>query len=367
LHSVFNLPIRPLLACEKPVIPKTVIAAEVIIIDEISMVRSDYFSGIIRCIELAEKYTGPKRIVVLGDFFQLPPVITPQDRSVLTNAWPGEDCNQLCFNMTAWDRCDFTCIELTENVRSVDKLHSDNLKRMRVGDTGCFDFYNHNTSESKLEAITLCAKKSTANEINDYYIDKLTSKAISFKAICEGEFPKYKMMAPPIVTLKEGMRVMAVCNSINGYKNGSLGTIKRISLAGIEVDFDEGFTTIVNPFTWEEKRLRVVDDTLEEYCIGKYKQIPLIPAYAITIHKSQGATFDAVNIYTDVFQEGMLYVAFSRCKSSSKIWIDKPLWKGVSLASIAVKQFYVDKGMLDEAILFNDILGDDYRELYNNE
>ena len=273
LHSVFNLPIRPLMSYEETIVPNAIIAAEVIIIDEISMVRPDYFNGVIRCIEMAIEKCNPKRIVVIGDFFQLPPVVTPYDRKVLANAWPGEDCSGLCFTTRAWERCHFCYIELTENVRSVDKLHTENLKRMRV---------------------------------------------------------------------------MSVCNSINGYKNGSTGIIERINDEGIKVAFDKGIKRLVTPCTWEEKRLCVVNNNIIEKVEGWYKQIPLIPAYAITIHKAQGATFDSVNIFTDVFLEGMLYVAFSRCRSAANIWIDKPLCEGVLLASKVVKQFYSKNGMLQK-------------------
>lgn len=321
LHRAFHAPLEPSINTKVNKVPKAVKSADTIIIDEISMCRIDLFEFVMRTISLAEtKMRTNKQVIVVGDFFQLSPVVTNQDREILSQAYPESE-KFYCFESKLWADRNFKIINLEIMMRQNDPILIQELNKARKGDVSCINFFNKRVTWDKdPQGITLCATNKEADKINKEEIDKLKGKLYKFKAGVTGNFTKSEYPTLETLSLKLGMRVMTIRNG-KGYLNGSLGYVNDISSEQITVELDNGKFVDIGVETWENLEYTTTQEIdewgnkelkLETSTIGKFIQFPLKPAYAITMHKSQGQTFEKVNLIPYSFAAGQLYVALSR-------------------------------------------------------
>ncbi|SCX09513.1 UvrD-like helicase C-terminal domain-containing protein [Lachnospiraceae bacterium YSD2013] len=277
---------------------------DLLIVDEVSTLDRQILWHLVKCLcKLEER----PQIIFSGDFFQLPPVCS--------KCYP--------FQSRLWPGFHFKPCVLTEVVRQSDPEYIDMLEKAMYGDASCIDYFNSASSKTRINgAITICATNKRVEEINNEAIGNVAGKEVSFMTIGEvdrADFTRFK--AKKTLVVKQGMRVMTLVNSCSGkYRNGSLGTIVKIGRAYIKVHMDND--NIV-AFYRESYWLPNIDESEDDVIV---KQFPLCPAYAITIHKSQGQTFDAVNI--DAFgcwEAGQLYVALSRARDIKNVYLTAPI------------------------------------------
>ena len=289
--------------------------ADILVIDEISMLGKRFMPYLYNCLEAA----GHKiQLIMIGDFFQLPPVK-----------------DDYAFKSAYWNLLRLNPCVLHEVVRQKDEELVRNLNRMRYGDAGCIPYFMTHSSPTAFEdQITICAKNDSVNRINQLRLDQLKGAAYTFAAQCsessfDGEIPAEKDLI-----LKEGARVMATVND-KDFCNGSLGTVTNLQCDSIDVLFDNGKEITLFRRSFETGKL---DQNGRKKAIW---QFPLRLAYAITIHKSQGQTFKYVNIDgSSCFAPGQLYVAVSRAESIDHIHFMSPIQKSSIIADCSVKHFY---------------------------
>lgn len=177
--------------------------------------------------------------------------------------------------------------------------------------------------------------------INRKETSKISKPAREYLAIVDGNFPQNKKMTEDSLILKEGMRVMTVCNDKDKkYRNGSLGTVEKLYQDSVVVKIDGGDSVKIVPYTCIAKKPKYKDGKIIEEYEGTFTQLPLRVAYASTIHKVQGITLDCANIDPDVFESGMLYVAMGRCRSIKDVHLMQPISREAIYSSVKVKEFY---------------------------
>ena len=345
-HRAFKIPIKPLAPNEgteaKP--PKTVDNANVVIVDEVSMLRFDVAQFVFET--LLQSAHNKKTVVFTGDFYQLPPVIGEKDESVLKALWSkSELAGGFAFQSTFWEKCNVQTLALNEIVRQSDKDFSDALEKVRRGDFAGVKWIASNSATAPIDgAISLFATNKKAREVNESKLKTLKGKAFFSEAVFEGKATEKDFNGEKLFKCKRGSRVMSVVNAQDdeGYRNGSLGVVTDFDVDGemVTVDFDEIGLTVIKPYTWEVKDYTLEKGKLKEKTVGEITQIPLKLSDAVTIHKSQGQTFDAVNLSPYAFADGQLYVALSRCKSAGGVYFLESPKKRFLKCSDAVKTFY---------------------------
>ncbi len=335
--------------------PKALKAAQVVVIDEVSMVRIDLFERVMKMIYRAEQESCPKQVVLVGDFFQLPPVVTNEDRDMLLAFYPGNH-GGWAFMSRYWQGFQLIPHILKEVVRQRDPELVDMLNRARQGDAGCVDYFNGRSKSSREycpdDAIFLCPSNNLAKRINKEHLEALDEKIKTFIASRKGEVKDSDMrLVEEKLELAEGARVMSLVNEAEGrYVNGSMGYVIGFGEdCTVRVLFDNGQVCEIEPKTWEINKPSIVPgvdefgmpaDRVENEKIGEFTQVPLKLAYAVTIHKSQGLTFDKVVVGTNVFAPGQLYVALSRCTSADGLTVTPKIDPGRLRANREVVDFY---------------------------
>lgn len=344
IHRTFKAPIGPILQ-EPREVSDIVREAEIIIIDEISMCRCDLFDYVAKTIVKAENMQPnkpKKQLIVVGDFYQLPPVITDQDREVL------EIAEGFAFQADMWGHFDFATVVLTEVVRQNDVDFVTNLNGVRKGDTSCLAWINANAAKKENEGIHLCATNKTAADINNRAMRSLKGRIKKYTAIEQGEVTESDRATAQELSLKVDTRVMMLINDKEDrFQNGSLGTIEELDRDFLVIRLDNGKTVNVERYTWEITKYEIVTDSsgkkkLEQKIIGTFTQFPVKIAYAITIHKSQGQTYDSANLHPSCFAAGQLYVALSRVKSMKGLHLVAPIKDDYLITSQSVLDFYGD-------------------------
>lgn len=336
IHRFFNFKsgvIAPSQEQKKPVTPsfsKLIKSLKTIIIDEISMVRADVFEAIdIRLRKAMENNLpfGGLQIILVGDFFQIPPVALPKDKKYL--GYCGFS-NYFCFNTNAWKNGRFTVKNLTEVHRKEGESHEfmQALNAIREGSKAqvYLDFFN-NRYQVKLSGtpVVLCTTNKKADEINELELAKLKTRSFICKSTSLAQkgnrLKPTDLPMPSSSTFKVGARVMSISNNeADGYMNGNLGTIINICEDSITVDFDLiDKPIIVKRKTWKIHKYQYNSKTKSVISkeIGEFKQFPIKLAWAVTIHKAQGQTLDNVilDLGKGTFDHGQLYVALSRVRS----------------------------------------------------
>lgn len=330
-------------------VPKLIQNAERIIIDEISMCRMDVFDYVADTIS-EEVYNNfirslegrPLQIILVGDFFQLPPVVRTtaaegnSDKEILNAKYRCDIGKAYCFQSPGWDTLDIKTHELTEIMRQKDVGFCDALNKIRIGDPSGIDFINKNCDHSPFQPdrITLCGTNRNADAINDAMLQRNPNEKITFQWDIESkiQYPDSYLKNVQCVknlTLCKGARVICIANNPSAV-NGQMGEVTYVGEDHVRVKWDGGEENRVDAYEWEIARQELKEGKdgkkeIKRSVVLKISQLPLKIAYAITIHKSQGETLPAANIMTDTFETGHLYTALSRCADVHKMRLRRQL------------------------------------------
>lgn len=308
VHKAFELPSCVQLDTEVTSIPKMLKNIKTLIIDEISMVRADVFEKVMSILQFAESQSERIRIIVVGDFSQLPPVTTTADAAMLKTLYPSLK-GYHAFDSQKWDEANFEKIVLHKIMRQDDADFIEHLNGIKYGKYDDIEWFNLNACPfASRNPVYLCSKRKTVDDFNQSAIQKYSKDHLltTYNAECNGVLPT-DLPCPRKLTLGVGVRVMTICNEKN-YKNGMVGTVKELTEDKVVIKFDNGKTATVKRKTFE----------LENGT--SYTQFPLLLAYAITVHRAQGSTFEHVALICDgCFEAGQLYCLLSRCPSLENI------------------------------------------------
>ena len=333
---------------------------DLLVIDEISMVRADLLDAVsdVLCrIRHDERPFGGVQVLLIGDLQQLAPVTTDDEWTVLRNYYP----TPYFFSSHALVQTDFTYIELKTVYRQEDQQFVNLLNRVRSGqmDARTLAVLN-NRFQPRFQPkegedwITLVTHNYQARQLNDRHMEALPTAPVTYKARISGEFPQMSFPTEEELTLKVGAQVMFCKNDPSiekAFFNGKIGRVEALTDDSVTVvcrthddstDTDHWQRITVSSLTWENTRY--VSDAatgqIREERIGSFAQIPLRTAWAITIHKSQGLTFDRAIINAGrAFSYGQVYVALSRCRSLNGLVLSTPISSDVVMVDPEVLQF----------------------------
>lgn len=343
LHSFFHLPFKPLLP-DDPELQirnlrqrlkhtaeqqKLIRELELIVIDEVSMVRADIIDFIDKVLRLYSgrfrEPFGGKQLLLVGDIFQLEPVVTSDMRDIFRDLYP----NLYFFSAKVFRDFALVPIELRKVYRQSDSLFIGMLDRMRLGAVSAEDISLLNSrvdpeasspERQKEFTMTLAPKRDTVDAINTSRLGRLKRKLHTFHGEIRDKFPENSLPVPLVLELKVGAQVVFVRNDPEKrWVNGTIGKIHSISENSLEVELENGQIHTITREVWENVSYRYDKETkkIDEEVLGTFTQYPLRLAWALTIHKSQGLTFPRVIIDLEggAFAAGQAYVALSRCQS----------------------------------------------------
>lgn len=304
IHTAFELHPTLQLPDEIATIPKMLHNINTLIVDEISMVRIDLFDKMMQILKFAESKGQKIRLIFVGDIGQIGPTTSKSDTPMLKILYPGTK-GYYAFNSDKWADANFEKIILYKIKRQKDAELIEHLNGIRFGRIEDINWFNLNVSPfTSANPIFICSRRNTVDEFNRSAIEEYKKDHILFTydAIYDTSLPE-TLPCPETLSIGVGVRVMTICNNKN-FKNGMVGTVKSLDDTKVVIRFDNGKTATVKRQTF----------TLENGT--QYSQFPLILAYAITIHRAQGSTYEHVVLICDgMFQANMLYTALSRCTS----------------------------------------------------
>jgi ATP-dependent exoDNAse (exonuclease V) alpha subunit len=316
-------------------------ALRVLIIDEVSMVRADILDCVDTFLQSAKGNSSPfggVQVIFIGDLYQLPPVLRKEEIAEFTKRYASgyffsaEVIKRLMSDlMGGWNY-----VELTQIFRQSDELFIDLLNNIR-----------HNTNVSQTlktinqqvlktgqelpkEVIVLTTTNKTADEINDKNLNFLNSEERVYEGRLTGDFVERDMPTAMRLVLKAGARVMCLKNDSKGrWVNGTLATVIEVLLESVKIQLENGSKVEIASEIWNKTRVEFNSETntLEQKTVGSFSQLPLKLAWAITIHKSQGQTFDklVLNLEGGAFTAGQTYVALSRCRRLEGLYLTKAI------------------------------------------
>ena len=357
LHSFFKLPFHPLLP-DDPNFSlkggklhsflkysadhrKLLNNIELVIIDEISMVRADIIDFIDKVLRVyshnMREPFGGKQLLLVGDAFQLEPVVKSDEREIINRFYP----NPYFFSARVFQEMELVAIELTKVYRQTDRVFVSVLDHIRTNTAGAADLQLLNTrfnapvknSENDMY-ITLATRRDTVDYINEQKLASLPGDPVTLTGEIHGEFPESSLPTLMELTVKPGAQIIFIKNDPERrWVNGTIGTISGMDSEGtIYVITESGQEVDVHQESWRNIRYRYNEEEkkIEEEELGTFTQYPVRLAWAITVHKSQGLTFSRVIIdFTGgVFAGGQAYVALSRCTSLEGICLKREITRG---------------------------------------
>jgi ATP-dependent exoDNAse (exonuclease V) alpha subunit len=373
LHSLFKLPTRPLMPEDKGIVRfhadswryKVLKRMQTLIIDEVSMIRADVMDAV--DVALRRNLGNPlpfggKQVLLIGDLFQLGPVVSSikNERELLERFYDSPYFfDAQVFRRMASSGMGLPAIELQQVYRQRDMTFIRLLDRIRQGTVEWDDLAelnlryigNHSPLEPQHFQITLCATNAQADQINARMLARLSGQSFEYVATTEGEFEQKLYPTDQPLVLKVGAQVMFIRNDSEGrWVNGTIGEVYAVDKDVIQVVLEDGEVHEVTRVTWENIRYTYdkEKDCIAAEVLGSFTQYPLRLAWAVTIHKSQGLTFDNVNINlgTGAFAAGQLYVALSRCRTLEGITLSQKVRMRDVIVSPDVQRF---------AQTFNDV------------
>ncbi len=410
IHSFFQLPFDPYLPDVKELVTEyqmpdrhkslsktklnIIRTLELLIIDEISMVRADLLDAIDMTLRRARRSSRPfggVQLLMIGDVHQLSPVVTETERPFMEKVYP----TPYFFASKALQRIPYVTIELTTVYRQQDAAFVDLLNHVRDNNIDAETLSKLNARVCSGECvvgstraqmlptthyplptnppITLTTHNRQADAINRRHMEALQGERRTFEALLKGSYPEKSLPCDRTLEIKIGERVMFVKNDSSGghrYYNGMLGTVTDFrydddeKIDYIEVVNDDGDTITVGRETWESIKYQLNSRTneIEQEVEGTFSQYPLQAAWAVTIHKAQGLTFDRVVIdAADAFAFGQVYVALSRCRTLEGLTLSTPLTAGVAFDDLSVSQFVNTQPSFEQTTLAVDGYERQYR------
>ena len=380
LHSFFKIPFHPLLPNDTSFSVKNIRKTlkyngekikiirevELIIIDEISMVRADIMDFIDKVLRIYSRNMrepfGGKQLLLVGDIYQLEPVVREEDRKLLSPYYSS------CFFFDAhvFHNIGLVSIELGTVYRQKDPLFIDILDHIRSGEASAQDLSVLNArtkrakEDTKKQTITLSTRRDTVDFINEQQLEKLPGEPTLLHGEVKGDFPESNLPTPIELEIKPGAQIIFVKNDMaHRWVNGTIGVIEGIDeeTGILYVIAEDGNEYDVSKERWSNMKYRFneKEQKIEEEEIGCYIQYPLRLAWAITIHKSQGLTFNNVNIDFSggTFAGGQAYVALSRCRSLDGITLKQPIRFEDVFVRQEVRNFsrnYNNRSVIDNAL-----------------
>lgn len=323
---------------------------DLIIIDEVSMVRADVMDHIsekIRLIRCSDKPFGGVQLLLIGDLYQLPPVVTKEDEFILKGHY---NSNYFFFNSKAIRKAGFETVCLNKVFRQDNPEFVSLLNKARIGKITWYDCNKLNdrflpdfSSSEETNYITLVAQRKQADKINAEHLENVNEEGKCYSAEITGDFPEDTYPTSKDLLLKKGAQIMFVKNDKdNKYCNGTLGIVVEMGECKISVKVGDD-TFDVEPTSWDNIRYEYDENTkqIKNTTVGTFKQYPLKAAWAITIHKSQGLTFDhAIIDIPHAFAAGQSYVALSRCRNLEGLILKRKLTPESFFADPLISTFY---------------------------
>lgn len=344
IHSFFHLPLQPVLPDDPEFEPrrlrdrlnitgrqiKLFREVELIIIDEISMVRADVIDLVDRILRTfggdRRKPFGGKQLLLVGDVFQLEPVVTTEDRNILQHRYR----HPFFFNARVFADFGLSSIELRKVYRQNETAFVEILDRFRDGTPSHTDIQAINSrltdsaqpdgDDTSRMVMTLAARRDTVRRINATMLEQIKATPVVYRGEVTGEFPESAYPTDLELTLKPGAQIIFLRNDPERrFVNGTLGRVVAATDETLTVRLEDGTELDVEPVMWENVSYEYdsKNKTVATHVKGTFTQYPVRTAWALTIHKSQGLTFDCVDIDLGggAFAGGQVYVALSRCRS----------------------------------------------------
>ncbi len=387
IHSFFQLPLCPYLPDVKELVTeyqmpermrplrkervKILRTLDLLIIDEISMVRADILDAvddILKRYRRNDRPFGGVQLLMIGDIQQLPPIVKETERQLMERVYSSP----FFFNSKVLQRMPFVTVELEKVHRQSDILFLDILNKVRSGTP---DERTLNELNKRLDPdfippederwIRLTTHNAQADTVNEAKMNALDGEEATFEAAIEGIFPENAYPAETRLRLKEGAQVMFIRNDSSGearYYNGKIATVEKVKPQLIVQD-ESGDSIEVTTEKWENIRYGLNEETgeIEGIVDGTFEQVPLRPAWAVTIHKSQGLTFDHVIIDAGAaFSFGQVYVALSRCRTLEGIVLTTPITRRCTFTSEEVSAFEGSRETADEVRLKLPAMANEY-------
>jgi ATP-dependent DNA helicase PIF1 len=349
LHSMCVLPPAWILPDDiKDYKPSIARGAKLLIIDEISMVNANLLDGVSDFFKRNRNNSAPfggLPVVLVGDLFQLPPVVNSNVRDLFAQNYKTSKFH----GANAIANCPYYAIELRKAFRQVDQGFVDLLARIREG----VDLNNslrqlnaacQVTQDPPDGAVWLSPRNVEVDRRNAAMLARLPEPSVSYEGVLTGKYKNDRLPSPMVVELRVGAQVMFTKNG-NKWVNGSIGSVQKVLPDKVHVRLlEDGEVVEVAPAVWEQfdYQFNAVTGGIERFIAGTYSQIPLVLAWSVTIHKSQGKTLDRVHIDlgAGAFETGQTYVALSRCRSLERLTLSRPLTAEDVRVDVESQAFY---------------------------